>query len=134
MSCAVTAQLISVFVFDTRIVQSIYFLNPKFRASSHFQWLYSPLCVWPGQKPRRPVFSQRGSYIRTMQHLLLPFNDLSVMCIVLTMIGINYITTIMHVKRLEIISMYSLHTDHMPSSFYIITDKRFSCWVLIFLK
>ena len=34
-------------------------LNPKFQASSHFLWLYSP--VGPGQKPRRPVFSQRGS-------------------------------------------------------------------------
>ena len=25
-------------------------------------WLYSLVCVGPGQKPRRPVFSQRGSY------------------------------------------------------------------------
>ena len=27
-------------------------------------WLYSPVCVGPGPKPRRPVFSQRGSYTR----------------------------------------------------------------------
>ena len=33
-----------------------------FQASSHLQWLYSPVCVGPGWKPRRPVFSQRGSY------------------------------------------------------------------------
>ena len=25
-------------------------------------WLYSPVCVGPGRKPRRPVFSQRGSF------------------------------------------------------------------------
>ena len=38
ISCAVTAQLISVFVFATRIVQSLYFLNPKLWASSHLQY------------------------------------------------------------------------------------------------
>ena len=62
ISCAVTAQLISAFVFATWIIQSLYFLNPKFRASSHLQWLPSLVCVSPGQKPRRPVFSERGSY------------------------------------------------------------------------
>ena len=56
------AQLISAFVFATRIVQSLFFLNPKFQASSHLLWLYSPICVRPGRKPRRPVFSQRGSF------------------------------------------------------------------------
>ena len=43
----VTAKLISAFVFATRIVQSLYFLHPKFRASSHFLWLHSPVCVKP---------------------------------------------------------------------------------------
>ena len=62
ISFAVTAKLISVFVFATRIVQSLYFLNPKFQASSHLLWLYSSVCMGPGRKPRRPVFSQRGSY------------------------------------------------------------------------
>ena len=38
-----------------------YFLNPKFQASSHLLWLYSQVCVGPGWKPRRPVYSQRGS-------------------------------------------------------------------------
>ena len=60
---AVTAQLISAFVFAIRIVKSLYYLNPKFQASSHLLWLYSPVCVGPGRKPRRPVFSQRGSYV-----------------------------------------------------------------------
>ena len=46
----------------TRILQSLYFLNLKFQASRHILWQYSPICVWPGQKPRRPVFSQRGLY------------------------------------------------------------------------
>ena len=50
------------FRYTDRIVQSIYFLNTKFQASSHLLWLYSPVCVGPGRKPRRPVFSQRGSY------------------------------------------------------------------------
>ena len=34
ISCAVTAQLISIFVLATQIVQSLFFLNPKFQASS----------------------------------------------------------------------------------------------------
>ena len=56
-----TAKLISAFVFATRIVQSLFYLNPKFQAYSHLLWLYSPVCVGPGRKPRRPVFSERGS-------------------------------------------------------------------------
>ena len=55
------AKLINAFVFATRIVQSLYLLNPKFQASNQLLWVYSPVCVGPGQKPRRPVFSQRGS-------------------------------------------------------------------------
>ena len=47
----VTAQLISAFVFAIRIVQSLYYLHPKFQASSHLLWLYSPVCVGPGRKP-----------------------------------------------------------------------------------
>ena len=58
-----SASLFNAFVFATRIVQSLYFLNLKFQASSHLLWLYSPVCVRPGRKPRRPVFSHRGSYI-----------------------------------------------------------------------
>ena len=56
-----TAKLISAFVFATRIVQSLYFLNSKFQVSSPLLWPYSSVCVRPGRKPRRPVFSERGS-------------------------------------------------------------------------
>ena len=62
ISFAVTAKLISAFVFAIRIVQFLYYLNPKFQASSHLLWPYSPVCVGPGRKPRRPVFSERGSF------------------------------------------------------------------------
>ena len=74
ISCAVTAQVISAFVFATRIVQSLYYINPKFQASSHLLWLYSPICVGPGRKPRSPVFSQRGSfYSKQLNFLALCF-------------------------------------------------------------
>ena len=61
ISFAVTAKLISALEFATRIVQSLFFLNPKFQASSHLIKLYRPVCVRPGRKLRRPVFSCRGS-------------------------------------------------------------------------
>ena len=54
---SVTAKLISAFVFATQIVQSLYFINPKFQASSHLLLPYSLVCVGPGRKPRRLVFS-----------------------------------------------------------------------------
>ena len=60
-----TAQLISAFVFATWIVQFLFFLNPKFQASSLLQLLYRPVCVGSGQKSRRPVFSCRGPCIST---------------------------------------------------------------------
>ena len=61
ISCTVTAQLISAFFFAVRIARSLYYLNPKFQASSHLLWLYRPVCVGTGRKPQRQVFSQRGS-------------------------------------------------------------------------
>ena len=45
ISFAVTAKLISAFVFATWIVQSLSFLNPKFQVPSHLLWLRSPVCV-----------------------------------------------------------------------------------------
>ena len=53
-----TAKLISGFVFAIRIVQSLFFLNPKFQASNLPLWLYSLVCVGPGRKPE-----DRFSYI-----------------------------------------------------------------------
>ena len=51
ISFAVTAKLISAFVFATQIVQSLYYLHPKFQASSHLLCLYSLVCVGPGGNP-----------------------------------------------------------------------------------
>ena len=42
---------ICVFVFATRIVQFLFYLNPKFRASSSFLRLNRPVCVGPVPKP-----------------------------------------------------------------------------------
>ena len=47
ISFAITAKLISPFVFTTRIVQYLYYLNTKFQASSHLQWLNSLACENP---------------------------------------------------------------------------------------
>ena len=46
-----TAKLISAFVFATRIVQFLFFLNPKFQVSSFFLCLYRSVCVRPVRKP-----------------------------------------------------------------------------------
>ena len=37
--------------FRIRIVQFLYYLKPKFQASSILLLLYSPVCVGPGRKP-----------------------------------------------------------------------------------
>ena len=52
ISFAVTAKLISAFVFATWIVHFLFFLNPKFQVSSHLLCLYSLVCVGPVRKPR----------------------------------------------------------------------------------
>ena len=79
LSFAVIAKPISAFVFAIPIVQSLYFLNPKFQASYHLLWLYNPVCMGPGKKKRRPVFSHRGSYLP----LLLEVYSLSLGCTML---------------------------------------------------
>ena len=63
ISFAVTAKLISAFVFATQIVHFLFLLNPKFQASMLLLGLYMSVCVRPGRKPRRPVFSRRGSIL-----------------------------------------------------------------------
>ena len=57
--------------FATRIVQSLYFLNMKLQASSHLLWLHSPVCVRPGRKPQRPIFSERGSFYRRLNRMVM---------------------------------------------------------------
>ena len=44
-----------------RFLESTIPLLPKFQAFSFIQWLRSPLCVGPGRKYPRPVYSQRRS-------------------------------------------------------------------------
>ena len=53
--------------YSTQIIQFLFFLNSNFQASSHLLWLYIPICVGPGQKTRKPVFSQRGSFFKEMK-------------------------------------------------------------------
>ena len=63
ISCAVTAQLISAFVFVTWIVQFVLYLYQIFQDSSFFLSLYRLVCDKPGRKPQRLVFSRRGSFL-----------------------------------------------------------------------
>ena len=63
ISFAVSAKLISTFVFAIRIVQSLIYLNPKFQASSHLLWLYSLVCVAPGRNPEER-FSHNEAHIK----------------------------------------------------------------------
>ena len=63
ISFAVTAKLIRTFVFATWIVQSLFFLNPKFQASSHLLWLYSPVCVGPQVGNPEDWFSHNEAHI-----------------------------------------------------------------------
>ena len=48
---AVTAKLISAFVFATWIVQFLYFLNPNFPVSSHLLCLYRSVYIRPARSP-----------------------------------------------------------------------------------
>ena len=49
ISGALTAQLINIPVFATQIVQSLFYLYPKFQASTFLMGLYRPVCNGPGQ-------------------------------------------------------------------------------------
>ena len=51
ISFPVTEKLISAFVFAKWIVHFLFYLNPKFQASSSFLCLYRPVCVGAGRKP-----------------------------------------------------------------------------------
>ena len=63
---AVTPKLISAFVFTTRIVLSLFFLNPKFQASSLLVTVQVGLCR-PGRRPRLLVFSCKGSHDKLLR-------------------------------------------------------------------
>ena len=53
---------VSTFAFATWIVQSLFFLHPKFQASSCLLSLHRLVCVGPGRKPTLLVFSRKGSF------------------------------------------------------------------------
>ena len=74
-SFAVTAKLISAFVFATRIVHFIFFLNPKFPVSSHLLCLYSSVCVRPVRKPHCWFFHEAAHLVRTNIGIILHFCD-----------------------------------------------------------
>ena len=64
---SVTAKLIiSAFVCATWIVQFLYFLNPKFAASSMFLWLNNLVCVGPGTKPHC-WFSHKAAHLVSVE-------------------------------------------------------------------
>ena len=50
ISFAITAKLISAFVFTTWIVKFLFLINPKFQASIHLLMLHRPVCVGYGLK------------------------------------------------------------------------------------
>ena len=50
------------FRYSDSTIEFLFYLYPKFQATSLRLWLYSPVCVGPGRKPGRPVFLHRGSY------------------------------------------------------------------------
>ena len=78
---AKTKTQISAFVFASWIVQFLFHLNLKFQATSHLLWLYSPVCVGPGRKPGRPVFSQQGSYDRGVNDSVRLRSSISISCV-----------------------------------------------------
>ena len=50
-------QLINAFVFASQIVQSLYFLNPKFQVSSYLLWLYTARFVYDMVENPEDMFS-----------------------------------------------------------------------------
>ena len=114
-----TAKLISALVFATRMLslylQSLYWLNTKFLASSHLLWLYSPVSVGPGRKPGRPIFSQRGaSYFRLKMNIQL----------------IRYLCLAMSVGA---VAATHRHQTSAPRSFYhYLQEKTRNVWHEIF--
>ena len=58
------------------LVQYLFFLNTKFQASSHLQWLYSLVCFRPGQNPHC-WFSHVAAHIHIMASLLVQNYDMS---------------------------------------------------------
>ena len=73
ISFAVTAKLISAFVFATRMVQFLFYLNPKFEASSSLLCFYWPVCVGSVRKPHC-WFSNEAAQINRPHFRCLSYN------------------------------------------------------------
>ena len=65
-----TNKLIRAFVFATRIVQFLFYLNPKFQASSSFLCLYRSVCVGPVRKPHC-LFSHETAHFCLVDSMLI---------------------------------------------------------------
>ena len=74
---AVTAKLISAFVFATRIVQFLFYLNPKFQASSLILWLHRLVCIGPVRKPHC-WFSHEVAHLMVVDNPLFPITVVNV--------------------------------------------------------
>ena len=66
--------LISAFVFTTRIVQFLYFLNPKFPVSSRLLCLYSPVCVRPVWKPHCWFSHEAAHFLNFWNNFAYPYD------------------------------------------------------------
>ena len=71
ISCEVTAQLISAFVFAAWIVRFLFSLNPTFQASRNLLWLYSPVLSDLVGNPENRFFHNEAHFI--LNYCLLDF-------------------------------------------------------------
>ena len=66
-------KLISAFVFATRIVQFLFYLKPKFQASSSFLCMYRPVCVGPVRKPHCWFSHEEAQMLKSLSERLFHF-------------------------------------------------------------
>ena len=89
---AVTAYLTNAFVFATRMVQFLYFLNTKFPASSYLLCLHRPICVGPVRKPHY-WFSHEAAHLylfkETLAFCTFP-NKLQYLMRLMFIVGVKY--------------------------------------------
>ena len=89
ISFAVTAKLISAFVFATRIVQFLFYLNPKFQASSSFPVLVQVGLCRTCSETTLLVFPRGGSNVAMDSckkcFILVLYSDLGARFILLVM-------------------------------------------------
>ena len=64
------------FLLQVKMVQFLFFLGPKIQAYSLLLWLYYLVCVRPGWKPLKQVFTSCGSFYNL--YLINKFNISSI--------------------------------------------------------